>query len=338
MRIKYSNDPPPSIKQAMLLTFAGLFPYNTNPPVDDGKENRRARGFWLCDAEGKVTQVSGRVWTEAFPSWTRLRRGISGRQREQEAWRAGGRIIIGLGKRKDEQDLVRIDAQVPSLISDVAAPELKGAGWTTGRFGFGYYVSKDRTLFDDRSTVVQIAGIDSEKLAQIALLLARDLGQTTVMVFDDNDGGLLLTGPGAAQVDDAGVQELDAMTRSYLEAALWAETEQSTGQDPEPPDKKCAITDFAPESVAKAVTDCAAFEQKAGSLLHGIERRGHDVADVIGFNFWLVRNGHRAGFWEGDYLKDVSEALTTLAREFGAQTVLVGGDGQLHIESERRGK
>ena len=180
--------------------------------------------------------------------------------------------------------------------------------------------------------MVQIVGVDSENLGKIALLLAQHLGQTTVMVFDDNGDKLSLMGPGTAQDAAVDVQQLDAMTRSYLETALWAETDNSTEQGGEPLEENYRIDDFSPASVAQARADCAEFERRAGALLDGIERRGHEVADVIGANFWLTRNGHRGGFWDGDYLKDISDALTKLAHEFGEITAIVGEDGKIHLD------
>jgi hypothetical protein len=121
------------------------------------------------------------------------------------------------------------------------------------------------------------------------------------------------------------------MVKSYLATALWAETDNSTESGGEPLDKNYTIADFAPEAVAKAVADCAAFEEKAGPLLEGIERQGQDVPDVIGFHFWLTRNGHGAGFWDGDYPKEIGEALTKLSHEFGETDAYVGDDGKLHL-------
>jgi hypothetical protein len=122
------------------------------------------------------------------------------------------------------------------------------------------------------------------------------------------------------------------MVQSYLVTALWAETDNSdpnTGGDPL--DKNYTIYDFAPDAVAKATADCAEFERRAGSLLEGIERQGQDVPDVIGFHFWLTRNHHGAGFWDGDYPKEIGEALTKISHEFGEENAYVGDDGKLHL-------
>ncbi len=50
-----NNNPPPEIKEAMLLAFAGLFQYQTQPLSN--LDTRRVHGFWLRDGLGTVTQV-----------------------------------------------------------------------------------------------------------------------------------------------------------------------------------------------------------------------------------------------------------------------------------------
>jgi hypothetical protein len=50
-----------------------------------------------------------------------------------------------------------------------------------------------------------------------------------------------------------------------------------------------------------------------------------------GYRFWLTRNHHGAGFWDGDYPKEIGEALTKLSHEFGETDAYVGDDGKLHL-------
>jgi hypothetical protein len=135
----------------------------------------------------------------------------------------------------------------------------------------------------------------------------------------------------AAPEAPAAVSPMNDMVKSYLGTALWAETDNADERGGEPLDKNYDVEDFAPEAVAKATADCAAFEEKAGPLLEGIERQGQDVPDVIGFHFWLTRNRHGAGFWDGDYPKEIGEALTKLSHEFREQYVEVGDDGKLYL-------
>jgi hypothetical protein len=115
---------------------------------------------------------------------------------------------------------------------------------------------------------------------------------------------------------------MDAMTRAYLECALWS----STGDDDEPLDKDYAIEDLAPEAIAKAAEDCAKF---AAMAAHHIEASGL-TPESVGHDFWLTRCGHGVGFWDRD-LGTVGEHLTVIAHSFGEASPYVGDDKRLYI-------
>jgi hypothetical protein len=51
---------------------------------------------------------------------------------------------------------------------------------------------------------------------------------------------------------------------------------------------------------------------------------------MAGHDFWLTRNGHGAGFWDGDLSEDVGNALTEAAKKFGECHLYVGDDGQIY--------
>lgn len=100
--------------------------------------------------------------------------------------------------------------------------------------------------------------------------------------------------------------ELDTFTRQYLETALWA----SMDEHDEPFDANWSVGDFAPESVAQAVKDCAAFQEENAALLEGFD------LGTAGHDFWLTRNRHGAGFWDGEYRKETGEKLTQACRKY----------------------
>lgn len=116
------------------------------------------------------------------------------------------------------------------------------------------------------------------------------------------------------------------MIDGYLETALWAETDNSTEEGGYPLDKNYSFSDIDPESKAKAEKDCRAFSAKAGNLLKGLD------ASTVGHDFWLTRQGHGAGFWDGDYEESVGDALTELSKEFGEVYIYVGDDGKIYID------
>lgn len=111
---------------------------------------------------------------------------------------------------------------------------------------------------------------------------------------------------------------LDTFTRAYLECALWSSTDDET-----PLDRDHDITDIADEAVAKAIADCAAFRDKAGDMLAEWD------AGKAGFNFWLTRNGHGAGFWDCSTIN--GDALTAVAETFSETDAYIGDDGRIYL-------
>ncbi len=114
---------------------------------------------------------------------------------------------------------------------------------------------------------------------------------------------------------------LDTFTRNYLECALWA----SHNDDGEALEGLYEVDDFAPEALASIVEDCEAFQRDNDDDLYRCDmaRAGHD--------FWLTRNRHGAGFWDGDYPDDVGRRLTEAAHVCGSSDLYVGDDGRLYV-------
>lgn len=121
------------------------------------------------------------------------------------------------------------------------------------------------------------------------------------------------------------IHKIDNFTRSYITTMLWAETDQSNDQGGDPLDANYSGEDIDEDSLERIVKDCKAFQDRAASLLDGLD------LETAGHDFWLTRNGHGAGFWDGDYKKDIGEALTKLSKQFDAIDVVVGDDGKLHV-------
>jgi hypothetical protein len=114
---------------------------------------------------------------------------------------------------------------------------------------------------------------------------------------------------------------MDSNLKQYLVTALWS----STGEDGEPFDAKFEVENFLESEVEKAKKDWESFQSKAGKLLDGL-----DLSSVA-HDFWLTRNRHGAGFWDGDYEKSVGEALTKLSHEFKEVDLYVGDDKNLYF-------
>ena len=122
---------------------------------------------------------------------------------------------------------------------------------------------------------------------------------------------------------------IDQFTGAYLSAALWAETDD-IGQ---PLDQRYTVADFSAEALSAAVADCAAFQSaNAGDIETG-SRPGaaFTVAELAGHDFWLTRNRHGAGFWDGDWGDGAGERLTASADSFGERDIYAGDDGRLYF-------
>lgn len=112
----------------------------------------------------------------------------------------------------------------------------------------------------------------------------------------------------------------DENVRQYLTTALWSAGESDDGT---PMDAHATIADFHPDSVARAAEDWRRFMAEAGPMIEG---RESDAAH----DFSLTRNGHGAGFWDGDW-PEHGDKLTAIAKRFGEIWVYVGDDGKLHF-------
>jgi hypothetical protein len=145
--------------------------------------------------------------------------------------------------------------------------------------------------------------------------------------------------------------DLDTFTEAYIEAALWSSTAYLNPDDDEdegePMDDNHTIDDIAPDTLAEMIADCQDFLS--------IEENGHTVADLIerregraGHDFWLTRNGHGSGFWDGDWnppyveLDDngkprlfqrwptAGDYLTAISEAYGSYDLYIGDDGLIH--------
>lgn len=127
----------------------------------------------------------------------------------------------------------------------------------------------------------------------------------------------------------------DAFLSGYLSCAVWVDV-----VDPdtfEYSDGSYTPDDIAPEALSVMVADARDFYRAnraaLGAFCRYMSRDNLSLADaynVAGYDLWLTRNGHGAGFWDagagriGDYLSD-------MARPLGEQLLYAGDDGRLYI-------
>lgn len=120
--------------------------------------------------------------------------------------------------------------------------------------------------------------------------------------------------------------KLDAFTRSYIVTMLWSTTDESTPEGGEPMDANYSGADVAPIALVQIVADCEAFQKECSDHYDDSEQAGHD--------FWLTRNGHGAGFWDGDYPEPEASILTAASKRFGELYPYVGDDGLIYTGGE----
>ena len=131
--------------------------------------------------------------------------------------------------------------------------------------------------------------------------------------------GLGKTTQASAEKVAVDLNSLDAFTRQYLETALWAETDELDPNGGDPLDNIFGIDDIDDASVQEAIKECAEFQEKAAEILSRYDE------STAGHDFWLTRNGHGAGFWDGDYTaqEDDGDKLTEIAKSMGERSIYV---------------
>jgi hypothetical protein len=109
------------------------------------------------------------------------------------------------------------------------------------------------------------------------------------------------------------IADLDPFTRAYLEMALDLDADGAS------------LDDIADASLAEHAEACRQFQESGAADLEGrnLIRAGQD--------FWLTRNGHGAGYWDGDYPRGAGRRLTDAAHAWGSSDAYVGDDGRVHL-------
>ena len=137
------------------------------------------------------------------------------------------------------------------------------------------------------------------------------------------------------------------VTDSYLETALWAEHNYDSEEDDsvsEHFDGDYCVSDFTDEARSKAEADCAELLNLLDDVHITEDETLLDRADSlqsyerIGHDFWLTRNGHGAGFWDGDYHDrnddvDYGDAITDIVKaNFSECHIWADDDGGVYLD------
>lgn len=117
------------------------------------------------------------------------------------------------------------------------------------------------------------------------------------------------------------LRSLDKFTWSYIDQAIgWLSH-----------DENYDANDIAPETLKEMVADCKKFQEENEEAIDSAEVEGRHSNEVLaGHDFWLTRNGHGAGFWDGGWSEPQAEQLTEASEAFGEYDLYVGDDGMIY--------
>ena len=124
---------------------------------------------------------------------------------------------------------------------------------------------------------------------------------------------------------------LDEFTAAYIETALWSSTDTVVDEDGH--EEYVNLTDYFTyedinhECLNQMVEDCRRFQEEnyADINVESVSS-GYSNDMMAGHDFWLTRNGHGAGFWDGDWPEPEATRLTKAAEAFGEIDLYVGDD------------
>lgn len=130
----------------------------------------------------------------------------------------------------------------------------------------------------------------------------------------------------------ATLEDLDEFLNAYIECALWSSTDESSESGGDPMDENYTAYDIHPDTLAKMRDECAEFLSECGHLItrETCLYRGCSHVAYAGHDFWLTRNGHGCGFWDGDWHESVEAQLESAANKFGTADLYIGDDGKIH--------
>lgn len=112
-------------------------------------------------------------------------------------------------------------------------------------------------------------------------------------------------------------RDLTTIAAHYITAILFTDSGSAD-------DDLTGKENFSEQAIEAIKADCAEFVKLAGDLL-----TPEWTDEQIGYDIWLTRNGHGAGFWDRDLPN--GDALTAITDTMGPLTAYVGDDGLIYL-------
>ncbi len=116
--------------------------------------------------------------------------------------------------------------------------------------------------------------------------------------------------------------DLETFTSATIEALYFTDTGEG--------DQPGIDAELTLDTLANLRADCRSFWHRFGCYIEPAgmtpEQAGHD--------FWLTRNGHGAGFWDGDWPEPYGDMLNQGAKCYGEFDTYLGDDGLITTAPE----
>lgn len=123
---------------------------------------------------------------------------------------------------------------------------------------------------------------------------------------------------------------IDIMFFQYVETALWSSMDDTNESGGDPLDYNYSIEDIDSSCLDQMKKDCESFYNENKSDI-GENKR---YVELAGYHFWLTRNGHGSGFWDGDWDKDGDDTrgdrLTEACKKYKQVDLYIGDDDLIH--------
>ena len=123
-------------------------------------------------------------------------------------------------------------------------------------------------------------------------------------------------------------QELQEFRFSFIETLFWVESGDDEGEI----DAESELSEVVEEDIK---ADCRSFYRRAWVDLHNAaDKLGIDhlcAARLAGHDFYLTRNHHGAGFWDGDWPVPYGDLFTKISEGYGSFEVYEGDDGYIYL-------
>ena len=118
----------------------------------------------------------------------------------------------------------------------------------------------------------------------------------------------------------------ERLLSGYVDTALWAGSDEN-GHSLE---RNHDARDIEADAWLELLEDIRSFALEVGEIGGGMVGTVAS-AERVGHDFYLTRNRHGAGFWDGDYPDELGRRLTDAAHVYGTSELMPAGDGTLYL-------